>query len=71
MEKKKEARSIQLACSTAPEGYTRWTLNLLAGKLVDLEVVESISGQMVMRTLEKMNLDYCYFQLRSHGILWR
>ena len=50
-----EARLIALACSQAPEGYSRWTLRLLADKLVELDVVESISVQTVQRTLKKMS----------------
>nr|VFJ63252.1 MAG: Homeodomain-like domain-containing protein [Candidatus Kentron sp. DK] len=53
----KEARLIRIACSKPPEGFARWTLRLLAGKLVALEIVESISGQTVMRTLKKTNLN--------------
>ena len=39
-----EARLIALACGSAPEGRARWTLRLLADKLVELEVVPSIDG---------------------------
>jgi len=49
----KEARLIALACSAAPDGRTRWTLKLLADKLVELEVVDSICDQTVRRTLKK------------------
>jgi transposase len=48
-----EARLIALACSKPPEGQVRWTLRLLADKLVELEVVESLSYQTVRRTLKK------------------
>jgi len=48
-----EARLIALACSQPPEGRDRWTLKLLAGRLVELEVVDSISDQTVRRTLKK------------------
>lgn len=50
---KGEARLIALACGPAPEGRESWTLNLLAERLVELEVVESISGETVRRTLKK------------------
>ncbi len=50
---KQEAQLIALACSKAPEGHTRWTLRLLAGKLVELDVVESVSYQTVRRVLKK------------------
>lgn len=52
----KEARLIAVACSAPPEGRARWTLQLLADKLVALKVVNSISGQTVFRTLKKMSL---------------
>jgi transposase len=48
-----EAQLLRLACSQAPEGQARWTLNLLAEGLVELRVVETISRQTVMRTLKK------------------
>lgn len=50
-----EARLIALACSQPPKGRSRWTLELLADKLVELNVVESISYQTVRRTLKKTN----------------
>lgn len=51
-----EAQLIALTCSAAPDGYDRWTLRLLAERLVSLEVVESISHVAVGDTLKKMNL---------------
>ena len=48
-----EARLVQLACSEPPEGRQRWTLHLLADKLVELEVVDSISHETVRQGLEK------------------
>lgn len=51
-----EARLVQLACSEAPNGRDRWTLQMLADKLVELEIVESISDETVRVTLKKMNL---------------
>jgi len=48
-----EARLITLACSQAPEGRSRWTLQLLADKLVELKVVDSISSECVRSTLKK------------------
>jgi hypothetical protein len=50
-----EAQRVRIACSTPPEGQARWTLNLLAERLVELQVVETISPQTVMRTLKKTN----------------
>jgi transposase len=48
-----EARLVALACSKAPDGHARWTMKLLADKLVELEVVESIDPATVWRTLQK------------------
>lgn len=48
-----EARLIAEACSEAPEGHSRWTLRLLAERLVALEVVDSISPSTVSLTLKK------------------
>lgn len=51
-----EARLIALACGPAPEGQTRWTLKLLAQRMVELEVVPSLSAECVRTTLKKTNL---------------
>ena len=48
-----EARLIALACSKPPEGRTEWTMQLLADKLVELEIVASVSDETVRRTLKK------------------
>jgi hypothetical protein len=48
-----EARLIALACSEAPEGRRRWTLRLLADRLVALEVVDAISHETVRQVLKK------------------
>jgi transposase len=48
-----EARLIALACSAPPDGRTAWSLRLLAGRLVELEVVESVSRETVRRVLKK------------------
>jgi transposase len=48
-----EAHLIALACSKPPEGRTEWTMQLLADKLVELQVVASISDETVRRTLQK------------------
>jgi transposase len=50
-----EATLIATACTEAPEGHERWTLRLLAGKLVQLQVVDAISYETVRRTLKKTN----------------
>ena len=52
-----EAKLSALACSEAPEEYQRWTLHLLADKLVELKVVDSISHEAVRTTLKKMRLN--------------
>jgi len=51
-----EAQLTLLACSAPPEGRARWTLQLLADKLVELKLVDSISDVAVMHRLKKMNL---------------
>lgn len=51
-----EANIIAIACSDAPEGYSRWTLQMIADKLIELNVIESISSTAVGTTLKKMNL---------------
>ena len=48
-----EAKLIAIACSEPPKGQTRWTMKLLADKLVEMEVVESIDPATVCRTLKK------------------
>jgi len=50
-----EAHLIALVCSDPPDGQVRWTLRLLADKLVELELVESISHVAVGDALKKMN----------------
>src|SRR5690606_26923863 len=50
-----EAHLIAICCSSPPEGRNRWTLKLLAGRLVEMSVVESISPATVGRTLKKMS----------------
>lgn len=50
-----EAHLIAVACGSAPEGRARWTIRLLAGRLVELGVVESVSRETVRRVLKKTN----------------
>ncbi len=52
---KAEARLIALSCGEPPRGYARWSLRLLADRLVELEIVEEISHETVRRTLKKTN----------------
>jgi len=49
------AKVTALACSDAPEGYARWSLRLLADKLVELEIVDTISFKQVGNILKKTN----------------
>lgn len=49
----KEAKLIAIACGPKPEGRVRWTLELLADRVVALKIVEHCSGQTVMRVLKK------------------
>lgn len=51
-----EAHLIALACSESPEGSARWTLRLLADRMVALEYVDKLSYQTVRRVLKKTNL---------------
>jgi transposase len=51
-----EAHLIALACSDPPEGYARWTLRLLADRLVQMEVIDSISHVAVGDALKKTHL---------------
>ncbi len=50
---KAEAQLIALCCGDPPAGQARWTLRLLAGRLVELEIVDSISHETVRQTLKK------------------
>ena len=48
-----EAKLIAVACSPAPDGRVRWTMKLLAERLVELEVVDAVSDETVRRVLKK------------------
>jgi hypothetical protein len=50
-----EAHLIALSCSKPPEGRARWTLRLLADKIIELGYVESISHEAIRQTLKKTN----------------
>ena len=52
---KGEAQLLALCCAEAPQGRARWTLRLLAGRLVELEVVDAICHETVRQTLKKTN----------------
>ena len=51
-----EAHLIALACGEPPKGYARWSLRLLADRLVELRMADKISYETVRRTLKKTNL---------------
>lgn len=53
---RQEAHVIALACSEPPAGRARWTLQLLADRLVELDIVESICDETVRRTLKRGTL---------------
>lgn len=58
MDGKQEAFLVALACSESPEGRETWSMQLLADRLVELQIVEqAISDETVRRTLKKMNLN--------------
>jgi len=48
-----EAHLVALSCSKAPEGFSRWSLRMLADKLVEMEYIESISHETIRRVLKK------------------
>ena len=52
-----EAKLIALSCSEAPEGFARWSLRLLADKMVEMEYIESISYETIRKVLKKTNLN--------------
>ena len=52
-----EARLVTLCCSKPPEGYAKWSLRLLADKMVELKYAENISYETVRRVLKKTTLN--------------
>ena len=50
-----EAHLVALSCGNPPEGFARWTLRLLADKVVELDYIDSISHETVRRVLKKTN----------------
>jgi len=52
-----EAKLVSLCCSQPPKGYAKWSLRLLADKMVELKYVESISHVTVRSVLKKTNLN--------------
>jgi transposase len=59
-----EAHVTMIACSDPPEGSARWTLHMIADKLVKLAVIDSISHESIRRTLKKTNANR---GSRNHG----
>jgi transposase len=53
-----EAHMIAVACSPAPEGQVRWTLQMIADKVVELTDLEELSAPSVYNTLKKMNSNH-------------
>jgi transposase len=51
-----EAHLVALSCSAPPPGYARWSLRLLAERVMELEYVDSISYETIRRVLKKTNL---------------
>ena len=52
-----EAHLVALSCRKAPEEFTKWSLRLLADKMVELQYVDSISYETIRRVLKKTNLN--------------
>jgi hypothetical protein len=52
---KQEAHLVAVAGTPAPEGHTRWTLRLLADKVIEMGLVNSISHETVRRVLKRAN----------------
>ena len=50
-----EAHLIALSCSKAPDGFPRWSLRMLADKMVKMEYIESITHETIRRVLKKTN----------------
>lgn len=51
-----EAQLIAISCSEAPEGFAKWSLRLLADKMVEMKYIESISHETIRKVLKKTNL---------------
>ena len=50
-----EAHLVALSCSEPPEGFCRWSLRLLADKVVELNYIDNVSYETVRRVLKKRN----------------
>ena len=60
-----EAKIVALTCSEAPEGYSQWSLRLLADNVVKLGIMESVSHTAIADCLKKTKLSHGY---RSNGV---
>ena len=58
-----EAHLIALSCSEAPSGHARWSLRLLAEKMVALKFVDSVSHETIRQTLKKTKLSHDGFKV--------
>lgn len=58
-----EAHLIALSCSEAPKGYARWSLRLLADKMVELNYVDAVSHETVRQTLKKTKSNHGGFKV--------
>lgn len=56
IEGKEEAYLIAIACGAPPEGHCRWTLRMLANRMVELNYLENVSHETIRTALKKMNL---------------
>ena len=50
-----EAHLIAVSCSNPPKGYAKWSLRLLADKMVELEYIDKVSHETIRRVLKKTN----------------
>ncbi len=57
MDGEAEAHLVQIACTEAPDGHEKWSLQMLADRMIELEVVETVSRESVRTTLKKTNLN--------------
>jgi hypothetical protein len=55
-----EAKIVALTCSEAPEGFSQWSLRLLASKVVELGIMESVSHTAIANCLKKTQLNHGY-----------
>ena len=53
-----EAHLIALSCSEAPKGYTRWSLRMLADKMVEFKYVDNVSHETIRQVLKKTKLSH-------------